>query len=186
MTQAKHDIWSDWLLERRFGGNVRQMKAAMRYLYRVRNRVLRHARLREDETLLDVGCGDGLIGFGALEKTDSIRVVFSEISEDLLQHTRAVAEKMGVLDRSEFIWAPAEDLSDIASGSVDVVTTRSVLIYVSLKEEAFREFYRVLKPGGRLSIFEPINRFGYPEPPDRFAGYDVAAVATIAQFVQHE
>lgn len=184
MTEAKRDIWSDWLLERRFGGNARRMKAAMRYLYPVRNKVLKRARLGEGETLLDVGCGDGLIGFGALQKTDSTRVVFSEISEDLLQHTRAVAEKMGVLDRSEFMTAPAEDLSAIASGSVDAVTTRSVLIYVSLKEEAFREFHRVLKPGGRLSIFEPINRFDYPERPDRFAGCDVAAVAAIAQKVK--
>lgn len=184
MTQAQRDIWSDWLLERRFGGNVRHMKATMRYLYRVRNKVLKHARLREGQTLLDVGCGDGLIGFGALQKTDSISVVFSEISEDLLQHTRAIADRMGVLDRSEFMRASAEDLSAIASGSLDAVTTRSVLIYVSPKEEAFREFHRVLKPGGRLSMFEPINRFGYPERPGRFAGHDVAAVAAIARKVK--
>ena len=41
---------------------------------------------------------------------------------------------------------------------MDVVTTRSVLIYVERKREAFTEFYRVLQPGGRLSLFEPINR----------------------------
>jgi ubiquinone/menaquinone biosynthesis C-methylase UbiE len=65
--------------------------------------------------------------------------------------------------------------------SVDAVTTRSVLIYVSAKRQAFKEFYRVLKPGGRLSIFEPINRFGFPEPPDRFEGYDITPVMEIAQ-----
>ena len=45
----------------------------------------------------------------------------------------------------------------MADGSVDVVTTRSVLIYVKDKAAALREFYRVLKPGGRVSLFEPIN-----------------------------
>lgn len=150
-------------------------------LRRYRDKVLKHARLRDGETLLDVGCGDGLIGFGALEKTHTARVVFSDISQELLHHARAIAEKMGVLDRCEFTRAPAEDLSAIASESVDVVTTRSVLIYVSLKQQAFREFYRVLKPEGRLSIFEPINRSGYPARPELFWGYDVAAVTTIAQ-----
>jgi arsenite methyltransferase len=184
MKQPQHDMWYEWLLKRRYGGNVRQTKAMMRYLCPVRNKVLRHARLKEGETLLDVGCGDGLIGFGALEKTASARVVFSDISEDLLSHARSIAENTGVLDRCEFTRAAAEDLSVIAGGSVDVVTTRSVLIYVSLKQQALCEFYRVLKPGGRLSIFEPINRPGYPERPDSFGGYDVSAVAAIAQKVK--
>jgi len=185
MKQPQHDIWYEWLLKRRFGGNVRQMKATMRYLYPVRNKVLRHARLKEGETLLDVGCGDGLIGFGALERSASARVVFSDISEDLLSHARSLAENTGVLDRCEFTRAAAEDLSAIASGSVDVVATRSVLIYVSLKQQAFCEFHRVLKPGGRVSVFEPINRPGYPTRRDSFFGdYDVTAVATIAQKVE--
>jgi hypothetical protein len=41
---------------------------------------------------------------------------------------------------------------------VDIVTTRSVLIFVQEKERALSEFFRVLRPEGRLSIFEPINR----------------------------
>jgi arsenite methyltransferase len=40
-----------------------------------------------------------------------------------------------------------------------VVTTRSVLIYVDDKASAFEEFFRVLRPGGRLSLYEPINAF---------------------------
>lgn len=55
---------------------------------------------------------------------------------------------MGDLFRASFVCASADDLSQIASGSVDVVTARSVLIYVADKAQCFREFYRVLKPGG--------------------------------------
>ena len=56
--------------------------------------------------------------------------------------------------------ASADDLGDVEA---NVVTTRSVLIYVADKQRAFDEFFRVLLPGGRLSIFEPINRFGLQE-----------------------
>jgi SAM-dependent methyltransferase len=45
----------------------------------------------------------------------------------------------------------------LASQSVDVVMTRSVLIYLADKRAGVRELYRVLKPKGRASIFEPIN-----------------------------
>ena len=38
----------------------------------------------------------------------------------------------------------------------------------------------MLRPGGRLSLFEPINRFGRDESPNRWLGYDVAPVAEIA------
>jgi arsenite methyltransferase len=39
------------------------------------------------------------------------------------------------------------------------VTTRSVLIYVKDKARAFAEFFRILGPGGRMSLFEPINAY---------------------------
>ena len=109
--------------------------------------------------LLDVGAGDGLIAFGALDKLGpSGRVILADISRPMLDHARNAAEKMGVTDRCEFIEASAENLSAISTESIDVVTTRSVLIYVEDKLRALREFYRVLKPGGRTALFETVNR----------------------------
>jgi ubiquinone/menaquinone biosynthesis C-methylase UbiE len=122
-----------------------------------RERILDRADFAEDETLLDVGCGDGLVAFGALERGAKL-VVFSDISQDLLDESRRIAEELDLLDRCRFVLAPADDLHQVADASVDVVTTRSVLIYVDDKESAFREFHRVLRPGGRVSLFEPINR----------------------------
>jgi arsenite methyltransferase len=182
MTKVHGDIWSRWLLERRFGGDQAAMQDALsNYLYPWRDQVLSHANLQEGDMLLDVGCGDGLVAFGALEKVETSRVIFSDISQDLLDHARSLSQEMNVLDRCQFVQASADDLSVIENTSVEVVTTRSVLIYVSAKQQAFSEFYRVLKPGGRLSIFEPINRFTDPEPPHIFAGYNVTPVADIAQ-----
>ena len=137
-----------------------ELEQTLAYLYPVRDRVLDHAHLREGETVLDVGSGDGLIAFGALERVGpSGTVIFSDISQDLLDHAHTLAEQMGVLDRCRFLRATADDLAAIADSSVDVVTARSVLIYVTDKPRAFAEFFCVLRSGGRISLFEPINRF---------------------------
>lgn len=45
---------------------------------------------------------------------------------------------------------PADQLAAVADASVDAVTARSVLIYVKDKAQAMREFFRVLRPGGRV------------------------------------
>ena len=182
---SKRDMWSEWLLHRRFGGDQDALQEALtKYLYPWRDKILSHANMGEGETLLDVGCGDGLIAFGALEKVSTSRVIFSDISQDLLDHAQALAREMNVLDRCQFLNASADELSSLRDGSVDVVTTRSVLIYVSAKQQSFSEFHRVLKPSGRLSIFEPINRFAFPESPNRFLGYDVSPIVELADKVK--
>lgn len=153
------DCWAEWIRSRRTGGDAEYEARMLEKLAVVRDRVLDGARLEAGESLLDVGCGNGLIGFGALERSAG-EVVFADVSGPLLDDCRELASKADLLDRCRFVEAPAEDLGQLGDGSVDVVTTRSVLIYVRDKAQAFAEFHRVLRPGGRLSIFEPINRFG--------------------------
>jgi len=184
MTEIPQDIWSQWLLNRRFGGDPQRMKKMLDFLYPIRDKVLSHIHLENGGTLLDAGCGDGLIAFGALEKFERCRVIFSDISDDLLNHVQTLVQDMNIQNRCQFVHASADDLSMLGDESVEAVTTRSVLIFVSPKQQAFNEFHRVLKSGGQLSIFEPINRFAFPEPPGRFAGYDVTPVMEIAQKVE--
>jgi arsenite methyltransferase len=98
-------------------------------------------------------------------------VIFSDVSSDLLRHAQSLASEAGYENQLSFVEARAEDLSPIPDATVDVVTTRSVLIYVEEKLRAFREFHRVLKSSGRVSIFDPINNY-CPETPDEFWGFD--------------
>jgi arsenite methyltransferase len=178
-TQAR-DQWHRWLLETRHGGDPDHADRVRQELLPVRDEVLDRAVLRPGDTLLDVGTGDGLIAFGALDRLGPAgRVIFSDISADLLDHCRAVASAAGELDRCAFVRASADQLTGVEDDSVDVVTTRSVLIYVADKAAAFAEFRRVLRPGGRISIFEPINTLMHGNP-KLFLGYDVEPVADIA------
>jgi arsenite methyltransferase len=179
------DRWHRWLLNVRFGGDAEAREQTLtQRLYPVRDRVLDKAQLRPGDTLIDVGAGDGLIAFGALERLGPLgRVIFSDISQDLLDYCRKAAEAEGLLDRCSFVLAPADHLRGVPTASVDVVTTRSVLIYVEDKAAALREFCRVLRPGGRISLAEPINRLMGWDDRSRFYGYDIRPVMALGEKV---
>lgn len=152
-----------------------------------RDRVLVGAELQPGNVLLDVGCGDGLIGFGALNTlAPDVRVIFSDLSAELLRRCQERSIEMGLVDRCSFVEARAENLVGIDDRSVDVVTTRSVLIYVNRKHDAIAEFFRVLRPGGRLSMMEPINRRMFPEPSNLCFGWDVSTVEDLRDKVVAE
>jgi SAM-dependent methyltransferase len=175
----KRDIWAEWLSVHRHGGDPDVRRQMLEETAAFRETVLDRAGLSEGETLLDVGCGEGLIGFGALDRGAG-HVVFSDISDDCLEFCSNAAAALGVSDCCSFVNASAEDLDRVEDESVDVVTTRSVLIYVSDKAGAFAEFFRVLRPGGRVSLFEPINRFGMDERKQGFWGYPGDGLAELA------
>ena len=171
---ATSDRWADWVLRIRQGGDPARLEQMMAVLGPVRDRVLDAAAPAPGETVLDVGCGDGLLGFAALDRVaPGGTVVFSDVSEALLEHCRAAAAGLGLADRCDFVRTGLPDLAGIPDGSVDVVVLRSVLLYVRDKPACLRSLHRVLRPGGRLSLFEPVNRFGSPEPPDRLWTFDV-------------
>jgi arsenite methyltransferase len=171
------DLWAEWIMRRRFGDDEMKRRQ-LDELGRTRDRLLGIAQLKPAETVLDVGCGDGLIGFSALARGAS-HVTFSDVSSDLLEEAGRLADEVGVRDRASFLVAPAEDLSEVDDASVDLVTTRSVLIFVEDKAKAFGEFLRVLRPGGRIALFEPINRL------NRFRrAYDIAGIEDLDARVQ--
>ena len=154
---ATSDPWLHWLTHGRHGGDPNLQAAIRHRVESIRDRVLHGAHLREGMTLLDVGAGDGLIGFGAIAQIgDSLNVIFADISAPSLRHMEELARQQHVSGRCTFVEATAERLHGVADAAVDVVSTRAVLAYVADKPAAAHEFHRVLKPGGRVSLAEPI------------------------------
>jgi EmrB/QacA subfamily drug resistance transporter len=178
MTEPE-DRWRRWLVDSRTGDDARQQHLLSTFLYPLRDELLNRAQIRPGETVLDVGTGAGLIGYGALDRVGPAgQVIFSDVSPDLLGHCQAAVIAEGLLDRSGFLQASADDLNGLKDASVDVVTTRSVLVYVADKAAALHEFHRVLRPGGRAVLVEPIT----PVPADGgfYLGYDLSPVRPIA------
>ena len=107
------DKWASWLLHRRDGDDRAQYQKALEHLVPISDRVLDNAAMKGGETLLDVGAGDGLIAFAALERVGkSGRVIASDISEDLVTRMRETADDLGVLKQMSFVRA-SDDLGPI-------------------------------------------------------------------------
>ena len=151
------DVWSQWLLHDRHGGDAGYEQAMRAMVERYLERVLDGARLEAGQTIADVGAGEGLLALRAIERLGgALRVWLTDVSEPMLRHARAQALERGVADRCTFLRAAADRLEGIDDASLDAVLTRSVLAYVHDKIGALREFHRVLRPGGRISLAEPV------------------------------
>jgi ubiquinone/menaquinone biosynthesis C-methylase UbiE len=151
------DVWSQWLLHRRHADDPAYGQVVRRVVERLVDRVLDDAKLSAGMTLADTGAGEGLLALRAIERIGpSLRVVLTDISAPMLHHAESLAIRRGVRSQCTFLECSAETLGGVAASTIDVVATRAALAYVADKSAALREFHRVLKPGGRLCIAEPI------------------------------
>jgi arsenite methyltransferase len=151
------DVWSEWLLHRRHADDAAYARVVRGVVEGIADRVLDAAHLSAGMSLADIGAGEGLLAFKAIERIGpSLRVTMTDISAPMLRHAEAKSVERSLRSQCTFLECSAERLDGIADSTLDVVATRAVLAYVPDKGAALREFHRVLKPGGRLSIAEPI------------------------------
>ena len=139
---SQTDVWYEWLLHRRHNDNPAEQQVVREATERYADRVLDGARLTPGMTLADIGTGEGLIAFQAIDRIGpSLHVILTDISLPLLRHAERIAVQRDVRRQCTFLECDAEKLSAISDGSVDVVTTRAVLAYVpdnSARAELFR------------------------------------------------
>ena len=150
------DEWSEWLLHRRHGDDPTYDIAVQESVARFAENVLDAAHISPGMTLLDIGSGEGLVAFRAIERFGAVKVILTDISAPMLLHAEQIATHRKVSDQCRFLQLSAQNLAGIADASIDVVVARAAIAYVSDKTAAFNEFHRVLKPGGFISIAEPI------------------------------
>lgn len=108
--------------------------------------VVRRAALRPAETVLDVGTGTGTAADVA--RGDGRRIIGIDAAAGMLEIARA--RIAGV----EFVEADFLDLP-VAGASVDVVLAVHALLFADDRVAALREWRRVTRPAGRLSLSVP-------------------------------
>ncbi len=148
------DQWAEWLVRTRFADwSEAEIADALAELAQWRDRVLDGAEIKHGDAVADVGAGTGLLTLGAVDRVGADGdVIALDLSVDALEELRANTTAPNI----SYLVGQA-DVLPLRDASIDVVVTRSVLIYVDDKADAAREFERVLRPGGHVSLFEPIN-----------------------------
>ncbi len=105
--------------------------------------------------VLDVGCGPGF--FATQLAAQGALVTAVDMSCAMLEKTQKRAQAKGVCVKT--IQADAQNLP-FADDSFDVVCCRNLVWNLPEPERAYREWLRVLVPGGRLVVFDG-NHYRY-------------------------
>ncbi|SRR6266536_1424121 len=110
-------------------------------------RLLRHARVKAGDRLLDVGCGTGVVSITAARQ--GAHATGLDLTPELLERARENARISEV--SIEFREGDAESLP-FEDSSFDVVLSQFGHIFAPRPEVAVSEMLRVLKPGGTVAF----------------------------------
>lgn len=114
---------------------------------------LKALQVKAEENVLDAGCGTGLTACH-LAKMAGCKIVGIDISPEMIEKARQRAEKEGVSHLVDFRVADVYSLP-FDDNTFEIVMAESITVFLE-KDKVYQEFYRVLKPEGRVADLEMV------------------------------
>ncbi len=108
---------------------------------------------RPGQQLLDVAGGTGDISFRFLKRAGSGHATVLDLTEPMLVEGRKRADAAQMVDSLDWVVGDAMALP-FADNSFDVYTISFGIRNVTRPQDALKEAFRVLRPGGRLMVLE--------------------------------